>query len=150
MILLFTLIFGCIAVSLAFYTYEVVNEYARDASRFAMVHGSGCNSPINGTCSIGVGDNFAPNGTQSGHAPADTKLLSYLNNEIFPGINGTKLQVTTTYGPAPGVTTCNTATCNGAGDQVTVSVSYPYLYVVPFVPQNSFTMHASSTMVISQ
>ena len=137
-IVLFTLIFGVIGVAMAFYTYEVVNEYARDASRYAIVHGNGCNSPINGSCSINTG------------AAANSALKTYLNNEIFPGINGTQLSVGTTYTHAPGLTTCFAANCNGAGDQVTVTVSYPYLYVVPFVPQRAFTMNASSTMIISQ
>jgi Flp pilus assembly protein TadG len=147
-IVLFTLIFGCIAVAMAFYTYEVINEYARDASRYAMVHGSGCNSPINGVCSIAT----SCNGMNGAYVctSANSALKTYLNYEIFPGINGNNLQVTTTYAHAPGVTTCNAANCNGAGDQVTVQVSYPYLYAVPFIPQNSFLMNARSTMVISQ
>lgn len=149
-IVLFTLIFGVVAVAMAFYSYEVLNQYARDASRYAIVHGNGCNSPINGNCNIGVGDNFAARGTASGNAPADIKLKTYLNQQIFPGINGNNLTVTTTYAMAPGASQCTVANCNGAGDQVTVQVSYPYLYIVPFIPQQSFTMHASSTMVISQ
>ncbi|HZQ44529.1 MAG TPA: TadE/TadG family type IV pilus assembly protein [Acidobacteriaceae bacterium] len=140
-IVLFTLIFGCVAVMMAFYTYEVINEYARDASRYAIVHGNGCSYQLKGvatSCSIGTG------GTANG------ALKTYLNNEIFPGINGNTLSISTSYAHGPGVTTCNGANCNGAGDQVTVQVSYPYLYIVPFIPQNSFTMHATSTMVISQ
>jgi Flp pilus assembly protein TadG len=137
-IVLFTLVFGSIVVAMAFYTYEVINEYARDASRYAIVHGIGCSSPINGNCSIGTG------------AAANLALKTYLNNEIFPGINGNNLHVVTTYAHAPGLTTCFANNCNGAGDQVTVTVSYPYLYAVPFIPSQSFTMYASSTMVISQ
>lgn len=149
-LVLFMLVFGSIGVSVAFYTYEVINEYARDATRYAIVHGAGCNSPINGNCNIGVGDNFAPAGTALGSAAADHKLKTYLNHEIFPGINGANLQVITSYAHGPGATGCSIATCNGAGDQVTVTVAYPYLYNLPFVPQRSFTMHGSSTMVISQ
>jgi hypothetical protein len=142
-IVLFTLIFGCIAVAMAFYTYEVVNEYARDASRYAMVRGNGCNIPgTASSCSIGTGGGPA--------SPASAALTSYLNHEIFPGIDGTKLQLITTYTHAPGASSCNATDCNGAGDQVTVQVSYPFLYIVPFIPQQSFTMNARSTMVISQ
>lgn len=137
-IVLITLIFGCIAVAMAFYSYEVLNEYARDASRYAMVHGNACNSPINGNCSIGTGTN------------ANSALKTYLNNQIFPGINGNNLVVTTTYTHAPGLTGCYATNCNGPGDQVTVAISYAYLYVIPFIPQRSFTMHANSTMIISQ
>jgi Flp pilus assembly pilin Flp len=150
-IVLFGLIFGCITLALAFYTYEVVNGYARDASRYAIVHGNGC---VVNSCNIGLGDNFyIPSGggsETSGTAPADTKLFAYLNNEIFPGINGTKLTVATAYGTSPAEFSCSVPNCNGAGDQVTVTVSYPYLYAIPFIPQQSFTMSASSTMTISQ
>ena len=143
-IILVILIFGSIGVSMGFYTYEVINEYARDASRYAIVHGNSCSythgpSGVVASCSIGTG------GT------ANTALATYLNNQIYPGINGNNLQVRTSYAPGPGATTCNNpGICNGAGDQVTVSVTYPYLYNIPFVPQNSFTMNGTSTMVISQ
>lgn len=140
-IVLFTLVFGAIAVSMAFYTYEVVNEYARDASRYAMVHGSGCVAATTGdSCAIGPGTS----------PTANAALNTYLNHQIFPGINGAQLQVNTQYAHGPGATSCSVTNCNGAGDQVTVTVAYPYLYTVPFVPQRNFTMHASSTMVISQ
>lgn len=140
-IILVILIFGSIGVSMGFYTYEVINEYARDASRYAIVHGNGCSHQVNlvaTSCSIGTG------GT------ANIALNTYLNNQIYPGINGNNLRVGTTYTPGPGATTCNAPACNGAGDQVMVTVTYPYLYSIPFIPQNSFTMSAASTMVISQ
>lgn len=140
-IILFTLVFGCIAVSMAFYTYEVLNEYARDATRYAIVHGNGCTIPGGASCDID------PAGAT---ATANADLKAYLNNEIFPGINGNNLVINTTYGAAPGAATCFTTYCNGAGDQVTVTVSYNYLYAVPFLNSQSFTMHATSTMVISQ
>jgi TadE-like protein len=150
-IVLAVLIFGSIGVTMAFYTYEVVNQYARDASRFAIVHGNGCSYLVSGnptSCSIGIGDNFAP--TTAGNAPADIALRAYLNNEIYPGINGANLTVTTNYAQAPGATTCNATNCNGAGDQVTVNVAYPYLYNIPLIPSNLINMHGTSTMVISQ
>lgn len=140
-IILSIIVFGCIGVALAFYTYEVVNQYARDASRYAMVHGSNCNSQTTGSsCSIGTG------------STANSDLKSYLNNEIYPGINGNNLQITTTYGPGPGASSCNGpgGVCNGPGDQVTVQVSYQYLYNIPFIPQRLINMQGTSSMVISQ
>jgi Flp pilus assembly protein TadG len=147
-IIVFVLLFGSIGVAMAFYTYEVVNQYARDASRYAIVHGADCSIPPTYTtsCSIGTGG--------SGNtAPANVALKTYLNHQIFPGINGANLTVRTTYAKAPGAGQCTTypaTDCNGPGDQVTVIVSYPYLYKIPFIPQRSFTMEASSTMIISQ
>lgn len=144
-IVLFTLIFGVFVGAMAFYSYEVVNSYARDASRYAIVHGNGCTiqtgTSSGNSCSIGTG------------ATANAALKTYLNNQIYPGINGNNISVSATYAMGPGAGQCSTApatTCNGTGDQVTVKVSYPYLYAIPFIPQRSFTMNATSTMIISQ
>jgi Flp pilus assembly protein TadG len=142
-IVLVVLVFGCIGVAMAYYTYEVVNQYARDASRYAIVHGNAFLKGDGTSCNIGTG------GTSS-TAPANVALGAYLNHEIYPGINGANLQVTTNYTHAPGLTSCFATNCNGGGDQVTVTVSYPYLYHLPFIPQRNFTMFGSSTMVISQ
>ena len=147
-IVLFMLVFGVVGIAMAFYTYEVMNQYARDASRYAIVHGNGCNSPINGNCSIAT--SCTGGGTSFTCSDADSALKTYLNHQIYPGINGTQLQVTTTYTHAPGLTTCFATNCNGAGDQVTVDVAYPYLYNIPFIPSRLITMHGASTMVISQ
>jgi hypothetical protein len=144
-VVLFTLIFGCVGLAMALFTTEVVNQYARDASRYAIVHGSGCSYLVSGaatSCSIGTGGGSG--------APASIALKSYLNNEIFPGINGANLSVRTTYGPPPGLASCLGAGCNSAGNQVTVDVSYPFLYNIPFIPSRLITIHGSSTMIISQ
>lgn len=138
-IVLFVLVFGCIGFATAFYINEVVNQYARDASRYAIVHGNGCTAATTDTsCSIGTG------------APANLLLKTWLNDEIYPGINGNKLVVSTTYAAGPGEASCTITNCNGSGDQVTVTVSYPYLYNIPFVPSRAITLSGSSTMVISQ
>lgn len=146
-IVLFTLLFGCVGVSMAFYTYEVVTQYARDASRYAIVHGNNCTiasgTNAGNSCSIGTGGGNS--------APASVALKTYLNNQIYPGINGNNLNLTITYAMGPGEASCNVTTnCNGPGDQVTVNVSYQYLYNIPFIPTNLITMNGTSTMVISQ
>jgi Flp pilus assembly protein TadG len=149
-VVVFTLIFGVMYLALALYTYEVVNQYARDASRYAMVHGAGCQEAAHGnaSCSIGAGDTKGPPATTG---PADAALKTYLNGELYPGINGSKLNVSAVYGMSPSETTqCSVTACNGTGDQVAVTVSYNYLYAIPFIPSRSFTMNATSTMTISQ
>ena len=156
-VVLFTLLFGSIGVSMAFYTYEVMNQYARDASRYAIVHGNGCSysTTSGGTttshdCSIAT--SCTPNAGATAYVctGANTALATYLNNEIYPGINGNSLVVTTSYAKAPGATQCTVTDCNGAGDQVTVTVTYPYLYAVPFISSRLIHMSGNSTMVISQ
>ena len=149
-VILFTLLFGVIGLAMAVYTYEVVNQYARDASRYAIVHGNGCQEAANGNASCSICTGVAPAASCS---TANADLKTYLNNEVYPGINGNNISVTTSYTKAPGAGQCSTypaTTCNGAGDQVAVTVSYPYLYAIPFLRSRSFTMNATSTMIISQ
>ena len=141
-IVLFMLVFGVVGIAMAYYTYEVMNQYARDASRYAIVHGNGC--------TIASGDNAGATCSISTGTTANSALKTYLNHQIYPGINGTQLQVTTTYAAGPGEISCSATNCNGPGDQVTVDVSYPYLYNIPFIPSRLITMHGASTMVISQ
>lgn len=152
-VILFTLILGSIVVCMAFYTYEVTNQYARDASRYAIVHGAGCSYVSGGkAASCSIATSCSPNAGATAYVctGANTALATYLNNEIYPGINGNNLVVSTSYAKAPGATQCTVTDCNGAGDQVTVTVTYPYLYTVPFIPSRLIHMSGNSTMVISQ
>jgi Flp pilus assembly protein TadG len=148
-VIVFTLIFGCMVLALGLYTYEVVNQYARDASRYAMVHGAGCQEAAHGNASCSICTGVAPAASCS---TANAALKTFLNSELYPGINGSNLSVNAVYGLSPAETANCTVptTCNGTGDQVAVTVSYPYLYAIPFVPRRSFTMNATSTMTISQ
>lgn len=154
-IILFTLILGVIGLSMGVYTYEAVNQYARDASRYAIVHGNGCSystttGGVTTSHSCSIATTCAASGSSYICTDANTALKTYLNNEIYPGINGNSLAITNLYSKAPGASQCTVTDCNGSGDQVTVTVSYPYLYAIPFLRSRSFTMHASSTMIISQ
>lgn len=155
-IVVFTLIFGVMVMALGLYTYEVVNQYARDASRYAIVHGNGCsyNTTSGGVvtshdCSIGTAGDSGYGGTTTG--TAGYALYQYLGNENYPGINTSNLDVVAAYAKSPGEGACSVTTnCNGSGDQVTVTVSYKYLYAIPFIRSRSFTMSAVSVMAISQ
>jgi hypothetical protein len=135
-------------LALALYSYEVVNQYARDASRYAMVHGAGCTEAAyaGASCSICTGGKTGGDCTT---APA--ALQTFLAREQYPGIKSSNVAVSTVYGMSPAETAnCTIPTCNGSGDQVAVTVSYPYLYAIPFIPSRSFTMKATSVMTISQ
>ena len=133
-VIVMQLLFGVMQLCLAFYTYEMVNEYARAAARYAMVHGSTCLLANGASCY---------NDTNAG-------LQTVVQNNNYPGINPSKLTVTESNTFAPGRTSCLTANCKGTGDQVTVNVAYSYKLPIPFVPAKSFTMSSSSTMIISQ
>ena len=133
-IVVMALIFGVIQLCYAFYTYQVMNEYARAGARYAIVHGLNCTLPSNASC---FNDSSA-------------ELQTVVRNYGYPGINPNNLTVTKANTFAPGQTACLTAGCAGTGDQITVTVTYPYTLSIPFIPSKFWTMSSSSTMIISQ
>ncbi len=128
------LLFGVMQLCLALYSYEVISEYARTGARYAMVHGSTCLLANGSSCS---------NDTSA-------ELQAVIRSIHYPGIVAGNVVVTASNTFAPGRTTCLTAGCLGAGDQITVNVSYAYRLSIPFIPAKSWTMSSNSTMIISQ
>jgi Flp pilus assembly protein TadG len=121
-VILFTLIFGVLAICLALYTYNATAEAARDATRYAMVRGSACNSFSD--CKI-----------------TKTQLQTYVTTLAFPGMNPASLTVTTLAFPNGN---------NNPGSPVQVTVQYIFPLVIPFVPSRTLTMSSTSQMLISQ
>jgi Flp pilus assembly protein TadG len=136
-VVVMSLLLGVMQICLAFYTYEVMNEYARAGARFAMVHGSNCF----------LADHTTPCKAGTNGIPTVQTVVQGYN---YPGINPANLTVTPSNTFAPGQAKCLTTGCLGTGDQVTVTVSYTYKLAVPFIPSKSWTMSSSSTMIISQ
>jgi Flp pilus assembly protein TadG len=132
-IILFTLVFGVMAICLALYSYNVVSEAAREATRYAIVRGSACNSFTD--CNID-----------------QTGLLTYVRGIGFPGINPASLTVAASAtSPATGTTCTGTLKpCNNPGNPVQVTVNYTFPLVIPFVPKRTLTMSSTSQMIISQ
>lgn len=121
-----TLIFGVIDFGRAVYTYHLVSDGARMATRYAIVNGVA-------SCAGGTPD----------------PLLAYVNAES-PGITAASLSVTTT---CPGQNTGCTSMAspyNGSGCLVKVTVSYSFHFAVPIVSQLVLPMSSTSQMVISQ
>lgn len=137
--LLLIFLCGIIQISLALYSYHFISDAAREGTRYAIVRGStwttACDSMTNGYASAGCTA-----------TPAD--IQSYVQSIQFPGIFSSNLTVTPTWANSFGATSC--ATCNAAGDLVTVEVDYGFPFSVPFLPKRTFTMSSTSEMVISQ
>jgi hypothetical protein len=121
------------AICLAFYSYNVVSEAAREATRYAIVRGSACNSFPN--CNI----------DQAG-------LQTYVQRIGFPGISPSSLTVVASATSPVTLTTCTGTLkpCNKPGNPVQVTVTYTFPLVIPFVPRRILTMSSTSQMVISQ
>jgi Flp pilus assembly protein TadG len=130
--LLFMVVFGIIAMALALYTYNVVSESAREGARYAIVRGTDCH--------------FA-----SACPATAANIQTYVQNLGFPAITPANLTAATVWSAYPAGGTCTpSASCKNPGNQVQVTVSYPFPVVIPFVPHRTLTMSSTAAMVISQ
>jgi Flp pilus assembly protein TadG len=121
--ILFMLIFGVMAICLALYSYNVVSEAAREATRYAIVRGSACTKTL-------------PCKATSG------QIETYIQNLGFPGIPPTSLSVTADC--------CWPNGDKNPGSPVKVTVQYTFPLAIPFVPSRALTMSSTSQMLISQ
>ncbi len=120
-----SLIFGIVSFGMVTYTYSFLSNAARDAVRYAIVHGSKSTSP----------------------ASADS-IQTLVRNEA-KGLQGSSITVSTCWNPQAPPNQCPGPTGNNApGKVVSVQVSYSYR---PFYPFNSVTLPLSSSaqMIIS-
>jgi Flp pilus assembly protein TadG len=141
---LLTFLFGIMDFSRFLYTYHFVSEVAREATRYAVVRGSS----YSGTACASTAT-FACDATSA-------NIQSYVQNLTPPGIIASSVSATATWpGTAPtgAAGTCSTANGNNSpGCLVQVVVSYPYKFMLPFLPASASTWTVSSTsaMVILQ
>lgn len=129
---LFMLVFGIIETSLALYAYHFTAEAARDATRYAMVRGSGC---------TGVG---------AGCPATATDVQTYVKDMSLPGIDPADVSVQTVWPTSGSSCTPSSNPCNNAGNLVQVTVEYAFPWSIPFVPASTLHMTSTSQMVISQ
>lgn len=144
--IIFALFFGIIQFGFALYTYQFVNEVAREMTRYAIVRGSSC-----------ALSSSMPN---CGFTDSSSTLLAIVQNGYtYPGINVNNVTVTTQWftpvlnadSSLNSWTSCASGTgCNGPGDLVEVTVTYPFLLSIPFVPSTTLGVKSTSLMVISQ
>lgn len=132
-VILFTLVFGVMAICLALYSYNVTAEAAREATRYAIVRGSACSAGTFSDCNV----------TQS-------QLQAHVRAIAFPGITPSSLSLTAAW-PTTGVTCFpSVSPCNNPGNMVRVTVTYTFPLVIPFVRSRSLSMSSTSAMYISQ
>jgi Flp pilus assembly protein TadG len=131
-LILFTVLFGIMAMALALYSYNVVSELAREGTRYAIVRGAKCH--FTSACPA-----------------SNTDIQTYLQNVGFPGINPNSVTTVTSWSAYPVGTLCAPSlSCNNPGNQVKVTVSYQFPLVIPFVPSRTLSMSSTAEMVISQ
>ncbi|HTW46826.1 MAG TPA: TadE/TadG family type IV pilus assembly protein [Acidobacteriaceae bacterium] len=121
---LFMFIFGLTTMCLAFYTYESISEMAREGVRYAIVHGSTCETSSGTSCEVTA-----------------AQVNSYVQGLGFPNVGGGTMTVNTTYpdgGEVPDA------------DRVQVNISYAYPWHIPFVGSQTVDMSSTSEMYIIQ
>jgi Flp pilus assembly protein TadG len=121
-VILLTLVFGVIAMSMAVYSYHLISDAAREGTRYAIVRGSECSTyDALPQCPASASD-----------------VQFYVQNLGFPGIRPDQMNVTTTWPNG-----------NSPGNLVQVTVTYTLPLIIPFVPKQTLTMTSTSEMVIS-
>ena len=141
LVVFLTFLFGIMDFSRALYVYHFVCEVAREGSRYAMVRGStygaSCATVATASC-----------------AATDANVTSYIRSKVPLAIQSSSVSVTTTWpGTAPAGATgaCNTTNgINSPGCLVQVQVSYPFRFILPFLPSATTTLQSTSVMVIAQ
>ena len=115
--------FAVIEICLAFYTYCMISESAREGSRFAIVRGASCQTAGGASCTTTA-----------------TSVSKYVTSLGFPNLGGGTMSASTTYPDGNA----------NPGSRVQVAVSYVFPYSVPFAPKGSIHMSATSVMYIVQ
>lgn len=147
----FALLLGAFEFSLAFYTFHYTSSAAREASRYAIVRGSTCQTNLP----------LAPASFHCGATKDD--IANYVKSLGYPGIEPANMTVgvTTCQGdlhagsnnrPTTTWSTCDYTgtTYNNPGDEVQINVTYSFPLAIPFWNRESVGISSSSSMVYSQ
>ena len=115
--------FTMIELCLAFYTFCMISESAREGTRYAIVRGATCQTSTGGSCTAS--------------ASTINGVVTHLG---WPNLGNGTLSANTTY-------------LNGnenPGSRVQIVVSYVFPYNVPFAPKGTLHMSSASVMYIVQ
>ena len=126
-VLTLMLMFAIVDFGRALYTYHLVSNAAREATRYAIVRGSTCGT---------------------GCTASATDIQTYVRG-ISPAVDTTQLNVTTTWSANSG-TGCTQSPYQTPGCIVTVQVAYTYNFISTLVPSVALPMVSTSQMFISQ
>ena len=135
--LLVVLVCGLMVACLALYVNLLVDDAAREATRYAIVRGStlstDCTAPGYATCIA---------------QPAD--IQSYVFGLPIGGLNQSNLTVASTWLTSAGAICGTDDSCKPPGNIVQVTVTYAYPLSLPFIPASTVNLTSRSQMVIAQ
>jgi len=128
MAVILAMLFGIIDFGRAMYTYASVAQLARQGARWAIVRGAQC--------------------TQLDHCNAQSSdVQTFVQGESMGVMNANNITASASWPPSG----CPTGlSAKSPGCIVIVTVSYPFKFMLPFLPTLQYTMSSTSQMVISQ
>lgn len=112
-----------IEICLAFYSYCMISESAREGTRYAIVRGASCQTASGASCTASA-----------------TTINNVVANLGWPNLGNGKLSANTSY---PDLN-------ENTGSRVQVVVSYTFPYNIPFAPKGTIHMSSTSVMYIVQ
>jgi Flp pilus assembly protein TadG len=115
--------FAMIELCLAFYSYCMISESARECTRYAAVRGATCLTSANASCTV-----------------SPTTVNSYATQIGWPNLGNGTTTPSTTYPDGN----------ENPGSRVQVTVTYVFPYNIPFAPKGSIRMASTSVMYIVQ
>jgi Flp pilus assembly protein TadG len=116
-------LFTMIEVCLAFYSYCVISESAREGTRWAIVRGSTCTTGSGGSCTASA-----------------ASVNSFVSSIGWPNLGNGSLTPSASFPDGN----------ENPGSRVQVVVNYTFPYSIPFAPKGSIQMSATSVMYIVQ
>lgn len=146
-LVLIPILFGIIQLSLGLYCYHFAADAAREATRWAIVRGSTCNTIF--------GSGYCSPTSALGTGADGNDITQYVKTLGYPYSRSvtTATKWCTNGGAIPATwTTCSTTQSgnNVPGNQVQVTVSYSYPLVIPFLKKNTINLSSVSSMTIVQ
>jgi Flp pilus assembly protein TadG len=120
---LLTFFFGLIQVCIATYTRGAISECAREGTRYAIVHGSSCQTAASASCTLTA-----------------SAINTFVSSSPWPNLGGGAMTENTTYPDGN----------ENPGSRVQVTVTYAFPFRVPWIPASTLTMSSTSVMYIVQ
>ena len=131
MTVLLVMMFGIIDFGRMLYTYSFVAQLARQGARWAIVRGAGC--------------------TVLDHCPAQrgaTDITTYVQS-LNEGAMSTSSIAANLQTPGGNSTCSSTGPTNAAGCVAVVTVTYPFNFMLPWMPSTQIHMSSTSQMIIA-
>lgn len=129
-----TFVFVVMQLCVAFYSYGMICETARETTRWAALRGSGCQTAALASCTA-----------------KSTDIVAYAMGLGYPNIGGGTLNVNSTASVMFPDTYNGTANCQAATFcRVVVQITYTVPITLPLVPKNSISLATVSEMYYVQ